>query len=238
MTELSTEEVFGPEVKEPKPKAETPAEPEPQPEEAPEPEDTGEVEEPKEAPPPGDDAKPPKGYVPLAAIEDERRKRQEWERKYGDLERQHQQAQQQTQHLPKNFLDDPEGTLQQFQISQRVELSRTLMQSLHTDYEEKEAHFEQLARSRPELAYRLQFEPNPAKFAYDTAKEDMELADVRSAGGVSKFREKLLEELRAELQQQPPKPPVEAPPESLAAAPSTVSQKDTFKPPSTNDVFD
>lgn len=246
MDEMTTDDVFGPEVEKAKKPVEEVEQPEPEAkeepkQEAPEPEPEQPKDKGETAPPPGE-PQIPKGYVPLAAIEDERRKRQEWERKAQEFERQIQQAQQQTQHLPKQFLDDPDGTLQQYAVNVRTETSQIVMRSLHPDYDEMEAHFVKLAEQNPALQYRLQTEPNPAKFAYDTAKEDLELAPVREAGGLTKWQEKQREALRKEIEAElrakaPPQPEVEAPPESLAAAPSNVSPKETFKKPSTNEVF-
>lgn len=247
MDEVTTEDVFGPEVKKVKPETvepeakEEPEQETPEPEEPEQPKDTGET-----APPPGE-TQVPKGYVPLAAIEDERRKRQEYEKRVKDYEKRLQELEQTNQKVPEQYRDDPEGYVQRAVMNATVNLSREMVASLHPDYEEMENYLVERTNLDPVLAAQvhvgLQSSRNPAKFAYDTAKRLKREEELEAAGGWEKWREAERERIRKELEAQvkpqvvTQQPVEDAPPESLAAAPSTVSQKETFKTPSTDEVF-
>lgn len=133
-----------------------------------------------------DDAGP---LVPRKALEDERRKRQEYERQYNEvsawIQQQQQAAQQPPQpqeqiHAPDPWTD-PEGALLhqqerlqgEFQrqiVATRVETSRQLMRMQHADYADKEAVFDQLCAQQPELLQQAASHPMPAQFAYEVAR--------------------------------------------------------------------
>lgn len=256
--EMTTEDVFGPESdkKEPKPEPVEAKEPEPKSEDEPkaekqeaEPKAEQKPETGVKTPPPGE-SKPPEGYAPIAAVEDERRKRRELQRQLDEFKQKSQAWEQQQQKVPPEFRQDPEGYLRHMQESFNQTIQQTtvvqsqqLMRSLHKDYDEMESYLVERAGADPilgaQIAAGLQQSPNPAKFAYDTAKRLKRDAEVEAAGGWDGYLERERQRIREELQGQVQQQPVvqDAPPESLAAAPSTVSQKDTFRRPSSDEIF-
>jgi len=149
------------------------------------------------AEPPAAD-EPKETHVPIAALTDERHKRQEAERKFNEL-----QAQIEAQTPPPNPIDDPEGALEHLrgEVSKgmwemKTDLSREMMSGIHSDYAEKEQAFIEMAQTNPALVQQMQAAPNPAKFAYETATKAAELAELQN---VDEYKAKLKAELRNEL---------------------------------------
>lgn len=181
-----------------------PAEVTPSPAAAPEP--TGETA----AAPPAADIKPADDgpTVPRRALEDERRKRQEYEQKLNELEnfiRQQQQPKPQPQPQPQqqeppppDYYADPEGYLrhynQQIQAHQarmaeqfqaqlfqtRAEHSAELMRLRHADYDEVEKVFVAAAQQSPHLVAEMANNPNPAKFAYEIGRYLKTMSEIGS----------------------------------------------------------
>lgn len=127
--------------------------------------------------------------VPRKALEDERRKRQDYERQVQEYSAwiQQQQAQQQQprqqepEFQPPDPWTDPQGALQyqqqqlqtEFQsqiIATRVETSRHLMRMQHADYDDMEKVFDEVCASQPHLLQQAAQHPFPAQYAYETAK--------------------------------------------------------------------
>lgn len=169
---------------------ETPAELEPTETEPTEIEDAKGVIEPEpekepEVEPPATTEDTPKGVDPqnaamLAALQDERGKRQ-------DLEKQVLALQQKPAPDP---LDDPEGfkTYQQEQFTglkadfdqqlsnAKYDMARLTVMSLKDDYETVEAVFIEEAKNNPTLARQLAEAPNPALFAYEQGQRIQQLS--------------------------------------------------------------
>jgi len=211
-----------------------------QPETQQEPAKTGDKPEAPE--PPADAAQPQDDgpRVPLKALEDERRKRQEFEKQFAELQRQMQALQQpkpqvpqpQAQpDLPPDPWTDPEGAIawhnrqQQRAIYEtRVVMSEELM-SQKPDYAEMKQEFFEAITADPSLAHKLVAHPMPAKFVYEVGKKHR--AEKRIGNDPDAFeanlREQIRQELMAELGTQPsqaqaPRAPA---PKSLAGATST-----------------
>lgn len=130
-----------------------------------------------------------------ASMMDERRKRQE-------LEEQLKSYQQQSQPKP-DFWENPEGVLgdyakrmQQQLYQTQVNLSTEMMRTMHDDYDEMESKFIELAQQNPALIAQMNQSGNPAKFAYTTAKAEVE----RQQFADPNYKEKLKAELRAEIE--------------------------------------
>jgi len=174
------EEVQEPEVEaKPEPEAEVAEEPEGLPTEPEKPEKTGEV--------------------PIAALLDEREKRQAFEKKYNELLTQ----QAKPQEPAPDILEDQEGFLKHFtsqmqqeRLSDRIELSQEVMRMQHEDYDEAEAAFMQMAQENPELGQQLAAAKLPAKFVYDTVKKAEKLAAMEN---VDEWEAKKTAELEAKI---------------------------------------
>jgi hypothetical protein len=178
--------------------------------------------------------------VPRKALEDERRKRQDYEKRMADLERQLQaisQPQQQRQ-PPPDPVTDPEGAFVHYQRQQehqlhnyRFTMSRDMMLAIKPDYEEVEAAFVAAAETDVGLQQKLFQSANPAKFAYEQGLRLRALAEIGDDPAAYKAR--LRAELEAEFNARgaapvanPPKAP--GAPKSLASTPaaSQPRQKD------------
>lgn len=153
-----TLDVFNDSVVEEKPEIE----PE-QPEEKGEPESEEKVKEPesdKDAEPPAADETEAKS-VPVAALKSERQKRQAAESELNELRR-------------KLGKSEPEVEVSEDLFRDRTETTRALMVEFKPDYEAMEEIFISLADSDKTLKAKLRNSPNPAKFAYETAKAHVE----------------------------------------------------------------
>lgn len=105
--------------------------------------------------------------VPLAALQDERRKRQELAERLSSMEQQAAAAAR-----PDPF-EDPAGAAEfdrreneasSFRL--RCDMSQEMMRQAHPDYDEVESLFVEAAEINPALAVQLANHPFPARFAY------------------------------------------------------------------------
>lgn len=174
--------------------AETPAEPEPSPE--PVAEDQGSPPEPEKQ----------GGTVPIAALLDEREKRQQFQRELEALRAAKQQPE--PQKIP-DVLDDQEGFVRHVQseirnatTAVRIEMSQDVMRMQHEDYDAMEAKFIAMAQDNPQLAQKMMESSLPAKFVYETAKkaeklELMENVDEWEAKKTAEIEAKIRAEMEA-----------------------------------------
>jgi hypothetical protein len=182
--------------------------------EAPEPvEPQGEVEQEGGAPTaPQNDP-----HVPLAALEAERKGRQDWKEKAIRAEeqlRQYEQQQQRTQAPPA----DPLQSMQQQIINERFNTSEMLVRNQHTDTDEVVEVFMEAAKANPALAAALQAQRHPWQFAYNEGKRMRMLKEV--GDDPAAYRAKVEAEVMAKLQQSQPAPALNLP-ASLNGARST-----------------
>jgi hypothetical protein len=147
--------------------------------------------------------------VPRKALLEERKKRQEYERQLAEyqgklsvyeqqLAQRAAQPQAEAQDPSADFYADPmkftENRIAAAVGQQRLELSQELMRATKPDYDEMEAIFVEAARANPALAQQLRQSPNPARFAYDFAKNYSQVKDV---GSLDAYAEKIRAEARA-----------------------------------------
>lgn len=174
--------------------------------------------------------------VPRRALEDERKKRQEYERRFAELERKLQDMQtppkQPEPPQAPNVWEDPEGALafQQQTIQQtfarqmyetRVSLGTEIVKAQHPDYDDVVADFVAQAQVDPALRNAVLQHPNPAAFAYSEGRKIRFLKEVGNDPDAYKAR--LREEFMAEQssgQIASRTQPAAAPPKSLAATTS------------------
>ncbi len=133
-----------------------------------------------------------------AALQAERKKRQEAEERL---------AKKEPEVVP-DPMDDPEGYAKHIEqkadkglLETRISLSRDLMMDSKDDYLEKEKVFMGMIMDDEgkvidkTLHEKFLASSNPAKFTYDTAKEHLEIQELKSPD----YRDKLKAEIRAEL---------------------------------------
>lgn len=185
--------------------------------------------------------------VPRRALEDERRKRQEYERRIAELEaRIKPQAEPQP---PPHIFDDPDAwqhnLMQQQQralFETRAELTREVAMAKHEDYEEAEAVFAEAAKAYPQLAHEMVQSPNPARYVYEMGKRIKLQTEIGNdpVAYERKLREKWEAELAAQSDQAVSQPTVKAP-KSLASVPSAPSKRDDkgrYAPVSLSEILD
>lgn len=215
----------------------------------PPPAETG-VKEQDTAPPAEVESQQPRQekFVPLKAVEDERRKRQELEKRIAEFEARF-AAQQKPQEpvQPADWDLDPRGAASQWMaemnrrtFTMAVEMSERVLKEKHSDYEEVRNVFAEAAKADPRLAVELVNHPFPAEFAYQQGKRLRMLQEI--GDDPESYKARLREELLAELRSQgaAPQAPAQAPrqsapvPKSLARAPSatqpTRDQRGRFAP--------
>lgn len=111
----------------------------------------------------------------IAAVMDEREKRQKYEARVKELEEKIKELTAPKEKEVSVFEDEQAYTksvmskAEQAAMQVRFDLSRDFMADLKPDYQEREEAFLELAKSDPTLVAQLQKHPNPAKFAYETA---------------------------------------------------------------------
>ncbi len=142
--------------------------------------------------------------VPIAALKDERRKRQEAELKLKEFQASQQNSRQQEQEQAPDFYEDPDKRLeyerQQIQrerIKDRVTMSEMLVRDKYEDYDKTLDVFDDMCKENPSLVTQMVNAQNPALFAYQQAKKYQQLKDIQDPDA---YREKLKAEVRAELE--------------------------------------
>ena len=128
--------------------------------------------------------------VPRKALEDERRKRQDYEKRLQELEQrltapQQQQQPRQPPQPPPNVWEDPDGWAASLQGQMEVQLYETrlalgteMMRQQKPDYDDVITVYAQYVQSDPQAAQRLMRHPNPAAYAYKEGKRLRFLMDV------------------------------------------------------------
>lgn len=152
--------------------------------------------------------------VPIAALQDERRKRQELEQRLAALE-----------DAPEPEVDTRSDleratayTDQRFVLA-----TRAMVAAEKPDFSEKETKFLEMAKANPNLAQQMLAADNPALFAYQTAAKQIELDSFE---GVDNLREKIRAEVLAELKKS----------EGIPSDPSLASMPSTTDVPTDDDL--
>ena len=178
---------------------ETPAEPEPAAKEL---EQDGSTSEPVKT-------EKESGHVPLAALMDEREKRQKLQAENEQLRA---QIKPQEAAQPPDLFDDPaayaahvEQLISNKGFENAVVVSQAMMRMQHDDYDAMEAKFAEMVKENPSLAVQLRSAELPAVFAYETAKKAEKLAllenvDEWEAKKTAELEAKIRAELTAELE--------------------------------------
>lgn len=137
-------------------------------------------------------------HVPLAALEAERKTRQDWKEKAIRYEEELKQLRQQPQQQFQPQQLDPLQSMQQQLINERFNTSEMLVKQAHADADEVVGVFMEAAKANPALAAALHQQRHPWEFAY---KEGKRLSMLKEVGDDPKaYRDKLKAELLAEIQ--------------------------------------
>lgn len=197
--------------------------------------------------------------IPPKALQEERRKRQELERRLADYEARFAQFEQpaQPQFQPQTTQpaipdrwEDPEGydqyliaqaeqraaaAAEQRFIQRHLDISEQAARERHADFDEKLAVFQDLVAANPTLARKMTAHPDPAGFAYTTAAKAME---VEQYGTIDQLVAAKVAEALAAAQPAPAPAPVPTVPTTLADAQSAkASAAAPAGPPSLADIL-
>lgn len=202
-----------------------------------EPEPTGETPavEAEAAPPAAETPKvdPPSDHVPVKALQEERRKRQELEKRLADLE------QAKPAEVKPNLFEDPDNWEKALDARLESRLSAVRQESeqkflvlveqaakaRHTDFEDMARVFAETARATPGLIDEARTAPDPAEFIYQAGRN---LKRVQEAGSIEALIEKAREEGRQEALKGRAQPKI---PESLTEITGApVDRQQTFQP--------
>lgn len=186
-------------------------------------------------------------HVPLAALHEERRKRQELERKQQEIERKlaeaeaFRQAALQFQAKPQSekpkepeeddetrFYRDPIGYQRELvkraieeterkNFALRVEASKRLLLKEVQDYDAAEAEFMRAAEHDENLKRQVMHHPDPARFAYEVGRM---IHETRGIGSITEYRKKVEAEVEARIRAE------------LAKQQPQVTKEDDYAPPS------
>ncbi len=200
-------------------------------------------EEPKEVKQPPKQEFSDKERALLAAAQDERRKRQELERKLQETLKA-----QEIKRPEKPFWEAPDDHLRALEQQQKsweekqqeretvnlLKVSEMLSRREHKDFDEKVEHFGQMVQNTPGLYQSWLQSPDPGEFAYQAAKNHI---DLQEAGNLDSLRSKMEKEIRvrveSELKEKQDKAQKEreALPGTLSDARGTTQQKVVFGGP-------
>ena len=144
----------------------------------------------------------PRERAAFAAMQDERRKRQELENRLAQIE------QAQKQPPPKSFVEDPDGALARYQQEMQQQLSGAIVQTKvsateavaraqHKDYDQIVEVFGQVCQNTPGLYQQALASPNPAEFAYRIGKN---YHDLQQAGSIEQLKERIEKEARIKVE--------------------------------------
>lgn len=174
--------------------------------------------------------------VPLAALEAERRGRQDWkeratraEERARMLEEREAAAARQQPQQPQ----DPLVSLQQQMVNERFNTSEMLARDKYADLDEVVEQFKAAAAQNPALVAQMNAHPHPWKFAYDEGKRLKFAAEI--GNDPEAYRKKVEAEVRAQLTQS--QQPAQRIPGSLADARSAGARGTTFTGPTPLDAI-
>lgn len=142
-------------------------------------------------------------HVPLAALEAERKGRQDWKEKAIRFEEELRHLREQASQPQQERVQlDPLQSIQQQLINERFNTSEMLVKQAHADADDVVGVFMEAAKANPALSAALQNQRHPWDFAY---KEGKRLTMLKEVGDdPSAYRAKIEAEVMAKLQQSQP----------------------------------
>jgi hypothetical protein len=196
--------------------------------------------EPIEATPDAPDAPPASeqepSHIPMAALKDERTKRQQIEAERQQLAERLQQYEAYFQQLQAPQTDEEPDPVDAFaaqieqkimsqvqhhQLTDKVNMTEVFARQKWADYDEKVELFKEEAKKNPYLVQQLMQAPNPAEYAYQVSEQ---IAVARNYGGAQPSREQLEAEIRQKIMAEIGMSPKVQAPTSLASERSVGSR--------------
>ena len=164
----------------------------------------------EEGPPPSEQEP---SHIPVAALKDERTKRQQAEterQQLADRLQQYEAYFQQLQQQGQTTDEEPDpidaltaqieqsvmSKVQQQYLTAQVNMTEALARQKWADYDEKVELFKDEAKKNPFLVQQLMQAPNPAEYAYQVSEQ---IAVARNYGGAAPSREQIEAEIREKI---------------------------------------
>jgi hypothetical protein len=144
-------------------------------------------------------------HVPLAALEAERKGRQDWKEKAIRFEEEAKQLRErmaEPQQRTEQQQLDPIQQVRQEMLNERFNMSEMVARQKYADLDDVVATFQEAARANPALAMALHQQTNPYEFAYREGKRIQLLKEV--GDDPAAYRARIEAEIRAELQKANP----------------------------------
>lgn len=175
-------------------------------------EEQQEAPEAQEGTPPSEQQEP--SHIPIAALKDERTKRQQLEAERQQMAERLQQYEayfQQLQNGGQEEEPDPiqliaQQVMSQLQpqqemqmLTQKVDFAEALARQKWADYDEKVEHFKEAAKANPFLIQELRAAANPAEYAYGVANKILEAKQYSQQPSREDDKARMRAEIMAEL---------------------------------------
>lgn len=80
---------------------------------------------------------------------------------------------------------DPQG----YELYNKIELSKQIMRDAYPDYNDKIRHYNEMVKQNPQLNVTVVSSANPAKTAYDLAKQDLEIKELSELRDSDEWKE-------------------------------------------------
>lgn len=177
--------------------------------------------------------------VPVAALIEERRKRQELEQRLQQQPVTDEQFWQSPTQAAQQMLQPTVQAMQEQMENYRFDMAEALTRSLHQDYDQvREAFLAKRAAGDPwalAIDAQMRQQPNPAKFVYDQWSR---VTAMESIGDLNAYRQKIEAEVRAKVLKEL-RPEVPDVPRSLNSEPSATAPTATtsFEPTPLSNIF-
>lgn len=166
------------------------------------PTDTGDTPQ-GDAAPPAEETKETQSEAEkglLAAKQAEKERRLKAERELEQLKA----SMSQKQEKGPDIFDNPDQVLNNLKMGLKAEMSEAMVRDQHEDYDTVMDHYENMVKQNPSIHAEVMNAALPASKAYKMAKKDMEMKEI---GDVSSFKEKLRQEILAEIAAKKDAPP-------------------------------
>lgn len=91
--------------------------------------------------------------------------------------------------VPAEEVPDAQSQPDEYAAHIRLKTSRSIMASTHEDYEDKIAHYQEMAKVNPALNEMVRNHEMPAKLAYDLATRDLEIKELSKLKDDPEYKE-------------------------------------------------
>lgn len=164
-------------------------------------------------------------HVPLAALEAERKGRQDWKEKAVRFEEEARQLREriaERNNTTEQQQLDPIQQVRQEMLNERFNMSEMVARQKYPDLDDVVKFFQEAVRENPALGMALHQQANPYEFAYREGKRVQMLKEV--GDDPAAYRAKIEAEIRASLQPQTAATAATTLPASLAGARSSATR--------------